>query len=949
MPRLGTQRRPFVGRQDQLAALGEAFAAVRRGRTVAVFVHGSSGVGKSALMRRFLGGLIERDEAVVLAGRCYEQESVAYKALDTLIDALIRYLRRLPRREADVLMPRDVPALARVFPVLRRIEAVAKAPQRAQAILDQQELRRRAFAAMRELLARIGDRRPLVLAIDDLQWGDVDSASLLSDLLRPPDPPALLLVGAYRSEDAAVSPCLRKLLGPSEEDAVLRDRREVAVAALSPSEGRALALALMGQDDEAAQRLAETIVRESGGSPYFVSELVQYLREGGELGESLASSSSDVRLDEVLWRRIQRLPGEAQSLLEVLAVAGQPIRQAMACRIAGLGAEGFSGLALLRSHHLIRGTGPGSLDEVETYHDRIRETVVDHLPAERRRGWHRGLAQALEAAGGADPETLAVHFEEAGEAEKAGHYYGQAADEASKALAFDRAAKLYRRALELRPARDAEGRRRRTGLGEALANAGRGGEAAHAYQDASAGAEPTERLELQRRAAYQFLTSGRIDEGLSASSALLDRIGMPLPSTPRQALRRLLLNRARLRLRGLGFRERDAAQIAPEQLELVDIARSFAVGMSLVNTIRGADYQTRSLLLALRAGEPFRIALALGWEAVLSATQGRPTRCRTARLIRAAEALAQRLGHPHALGMMSLAAGIAEVYLGRYQTCLERVDRAEAIFREQCTGVVWELDTARIFGLWSLFFLGRLAELGDRSRVIFHEARERGDRYMEATPGPFVGAVVRLAADDVEGARTLAREALGPWSQRGFQIQHLNFYRGSLYADLYAGDAARAWQRVMETAPVLSSSLLLRNAQVRADALQHGGRCAIAMAATAADPKRLLRQAAAYARRLERERLPWTDALARLIRAGAASVQGDPDRAVHFLTVAAEGFEACGLELFAAATRRQLGRLLGGDEGRTLIARADDWMAGQAIRRPDRMTACLAPGFEKIQ
>ncbi len=751
LPRLGTQRRPFVGREAQLAALGEAFAEVRRGRTVAVFVHGCSGVGKSALMRRFLEGLTEGDEAVVLAGRCYEQESVAYKALDTLIDALIRYLRRLSRRAADVLMPRDLPALARVFPVLRRVEAVAEAPQRAHAILDQQELRRRAFAALRELLARIGDRRPLVLAIDDLQWGDVDSASLLSDLLRPPDPPALLLVGAYRSEDAAVSPCLRKLLGPSEEDAVLRDRREVAVAALSPSEGRALALTLIGQHDEAARRLAETIVRETGGSPYFVYELVQYLRDGGELGESLAALSSDVSLDEVLWRRIQRLPDEAQHLLEVLAVAGQPIRQAMACRIAGLGGEGFSGLALLRSNHLIRGTGPGSLDDVETYHDRIRETVVNHLPAERRRGWHRGLAHALEAAGGADPETLAVHFEEVGDAEKAGHYYGQAADKASEALAFDRAAKLYRRGLELRPARDAEGRRRRTGLGDALANAGRGGAAAHAYQDASVGAEATERLELQRRAAYQFLISGHIDEGLSAFSAILDRIGMPLPSTPRRALLRLLFSRARLRLRGLGFRERDAAQIAPEQLELVDIARSVAVGMSLVDVIRGSGYQTHSLLLALRAGEPLRIALALGCEAVYSAFQGRPTRRRTARLITAAEALAQQLGHPHALGMASLAAGAAEYLEGRFRTALEPLDRAVVILREQCIGVGWELDTARICGLWSLFFRGRLAELSDRSRVIFHEARERGDRYMEATPGPFVGAVVRLAADDVEG------------------------------------------------------------------------------------------------------------------------------------------------------------------------------------------------------
>ncbi|MBV8607853.1 MAG: hypothetical protein JO034_10385, partial [Singulisphaera sp.] len=141
----------------------------------------------------------------------------------------------------------------------------------------------------------------------------------------------------------------------------------------------------------------------------------------------------------------------------------------------------------------------------------------------------------------------------------------------------------------LRPARDAEGRRLRTGLGEALANAGRGGAAAHADQEASAGAEAPERLELQRRAAYQFLISGHIDEGLSAFSALLDRVGMPLPSTPRHALLRLLFSRARLRLCGLGFRERDAAQVAPEQLELVDIARSFAVGMSLVNTSTVTD------------------------------------------------------------------------------------------------------------------------------------------------------------------------------------------------------------------------------------------------------------------------------------------------------------------------------------------------------------------------
>src|SRR5262249_50445313 len=241
---------------------------------------------------RFLENLQGQHNVVVLAGRCYERESVPYKALDILVDALSRYLRRLP--DVALLMPRDVSALARLFPVLLD---VAPIPPEASEAPDPQELRRRAFAALRELLVRLGEQQGLLLYIDDLQWGDTDSAALLADLLRPPEAPVLCLICSYRSEYATTSPCL-KALGEIRDVALgTIDWRELSVEPLSHVETTNLARQLMGPGDRDPDDWVEAIARESAGSPYLVHELVQYIQTGAVLARQ--ASGTRITLDEV--------------------------------------------------------------------------------------------------------------------------------------------------------------------------------------------------------------------------------------------------------------------------------------------------------------------------------------------------------------------------------------------------------------------------------------------------------------------------------------------------------------------------------------------------------------------------------------------------------------------------------------------------------------------------
>src|SRR5262249_12444046 len=159
--------------------------------------------------------------------------------------------------------------------------------------------------------------------------------------------------------------------------------------------------------------------------------------------------------------------------------------------------------------------------------------------------------------------------------------------------------------------------------------------------------------------------------------------------------------------------------------------------------IRGMDFQTRSLLFALRAGEPFRVARSLALEAGTVSAAGGRAWAGSRRLPGAAQGLTDR-PDPPCTPAIRLIVGRAGAYLnGNWVLGLEECDRADQIFREDCVGVTWELDSAHTFALWSQLNMGQVREAARRWSSWLQEAKERGDLYAQTNLGTFIMAIIR--------------------------------------------------------------------------------------------------------------------------------------------------------------------------------------------------------------
>lgn len=441
----------LVGREAEWASLLQSWrAAAAGGEPHLAALRGEAGIGKTRLVEELLQWA-DRQGIASLYTRCYAAEGeLAYAPVAA-------WLRSRP---LAALEPEWLAEVSRLLPEILTQQPSLPRP----APITQAWQRRQLFEALSRAVLGLG--RPLLLAIDDLQWCDRDTLEWLHFVLRYDREARLLVAGGYRPEEVTEEDPLATLLRALESEgrATIID-----LFALDEPDTRTLAARAAGA--EIGEDAARRIYRETEGNPLFVIETVRaglaqrwWAGNPGAPRPSLEEPSSQPaglppRVQATLAARLAQLTPPARELAELAAVIGREFSFSLLAAASGLDEESLVRLLdQLWQRRIVREQGAEAYD---FGHDKLREVAYGGLSAARRRRLHHLAARALETVHGGDLDAvssrLAAHFERAGMPSQALPYYLRAAGVARRVFANEEAMALLRRGLAVAARQGPEG------------------------------------------------------------------------------------------------------------------------------------------------------------------------------------------------------------------------------------------------------------------------------------------------------------------------------------------------------------------------------------------------------------------------------------------------------------------------------------------------------------
>ena len=470
----------FVGREEELEAMDQRWQRVRTGSRQVMLVAGEAGIGKTRLIGEFARRCLST-RATILMGHCDEEALIPYQPF---VEALTQLLSQFTDAEiAQQVHEGDVtPELARLVPNLS-----ARLPEfDGGAVVDPESERFQLFQAVDRMFSSVSRRTPLLILLDDLHWADKSSLLLLRHLARGSPSTAVFLIGTYRG-DGVERTALGALLADLQRD---QGAARLALRGLELDDAERLVQAITGR--RPARLFMKSLTSETSGNPFFIREVVQHLKDAGELhqvdGTKPAPPSTrpfvPESVKEVIDQRLVRLTEQCNRALSLAAVLGREFRLDVLARVGGFNEdelldalEAARAAGLIVEEHGVQGRFSFS-------HALIREVLYEKLSETRRIRLHCRIAEVLESTSPADAlplADLAYHFVQASPLsgyQRAVDFATRAAREATESLAHEEAAQFYELALQAlshsAPAREIDDLRTslHSSRGDALASVG---------------------------------------------------------------------------------------------------------------------------------------------------------------------------------------------------------------------------------------------------------------------------------------------------------------------------------------------------------------------------------------------------------------------------------------------------------------------------------------------
>ncbi|GAC1517483.1 MAG: hypothetical protein NVS1B12_03000 [Acidimicrobiales bacterium] len=433
---------PLMGRRPDLARILTIFDSVACGDSVTALVSGEPGAGKTSLVREAAAILHDRG-STVLYGWCDEDLQIAYQPFR---EALQSYLATLSPTAVQEVLARW-PRLGRLAgPFGDRFD-----PSRAQGG-DAEGERILLFESVEGWLHDLAAHGPVVLVIDDLHWGSAPTVQLVRHLSHPRGWPLLCLL-TFRDTDAEEPAGLREMLASVHRQANIH---RVAVQGLDRDAIADLVSSRTGHALEGPDLvLADRIHEETGGNPFFATQLVRHLIESGS---DLSAVTEQFQLPDgvrdVIRHRLERLSPAANQVLRVAATIGPVAPFALVAAVTASEDTGglLDALDEATAARLLVETADA---EFVFVHALVRKTIYAGLSAARRRELHRKVsAAALLMPTPLPNQTVLLAYHSClgaapGDGSRAAYYALLAGREALEQVAHETALEQFGRGLEV--------------------------------------------------------------------------------------------------------------------------------------------------------------------------------------------------------------------------------------------------------------------------------------------------------------------------------------------------------------------------------------------------------------------------------------------------------------------------------------------------------------------